>query len=439
MEEMLNIIAARDLRREGVYGIRRAYDYVSPFVGCVGDEACRKAFFPGLADLLSTAKLGEMLKASEQTLVYSNEDTVPVHEKLFTSSGTMMDFCKSIEIDMPAKTIMVFANVVTTPKKDRDGDRLMTEGAIVDKQMPLLWHHMLPMPIGKMLKVLEHTADRLVVATALIDSPMGNDAALLTEFGALRISHGFRPLEFELLNEGKSDSGFKVTKFEIMEESEVSVPSNTDAVITAFARGKLHDPTVKQWAKTYHDTRPVRVPGMSLPVKTEGCKCHEKEKLVEFIKTADAETLAALKEALGVKENPNAPYGHCVTCGSVLKEDGTCTNANCGQIQSATPPANKAGRVLSSANMKKLEQAKEILAEVLAAATVKTEDDDAGDTEDEELSPLRQPEDTTFAGVVQFLEKTLDRSTLAAVKSIVERRDAKLEDAELLEAIGAAR
>lgn len=422
MDDMLKAIAERDFRKEGVYGIRRAYDYVSPFVGCVGDEACRKTFFPGLADGMSVAKLGEMLKASEQLLVYSNEDTVPVHEKLFTSTGTMMEFCKSIEVEMPAKTIMVFANVVTTPKKDRDGDRLMTEGAIVDKQMPLLWHHMLPMPIGKMIKVLEHSADRLVVATALIDSQMGNDAALLTEFGALRISHGFRPLEFELLNEGKSDSGFKVTKFEIMEESEVSVPSNTDAVITAFARGKLHDPTVKQWAKSYHDTRPVRVPGMSLPeTKEEGCTCGKES------------------AATVTKENPEAPYGHCVTCGSVLKEDGVCTNGNCGQIQSATPPANKAGRVLSMANMKKLEQAKEILNEVLAAAAVKEDDDDAGDTEDEELSPLRQPQEPTFADVVQFLEKTLDRSTLAAVKNIAERRDAKLEDVELLEALGAAR
>lgn len=138
-----------------------------------------------------------------------------------------------------------------------------------------------------------------------------------------------------------------------------------------------------------------------------------------------------------IKENPQAPYGHCVTCGSVLDETSICTNANCGQIQSTTPPNNKAGRVLSSANMKKLEQAKEILNEVLAAAALK-EEPDAGDTEDEELSPLREVSEPTFADVVTFLEKTLDRSTLAAVKHIVDRRDAQLEDVELIEALEAA-
>lgn len=438
MNEILKAIAERDLRKEGVYGIRRAYDYVSPFVSCVGDEACQRALFRGLEGT-DSGKLAEVVKASEQKLVYSNEDTVPLHEKLFSSTATMSDFCKSIDVEMPAKAIMVFANIVTTPKKDRDGDKLMTDGAQPDPKMPLLWHHMLPMPIGKMIKVLDHTPDRLMVASALIDSELGNDAAMLTEFGALRISHGFRPLEFELLGDGKADgqTGFKITKFEIMEESLVSVPSNTDAIILAHARGKLHDPTVKQWAKAFHDSRPVQVPGMTLNKDAKPCKCHEKDALVEFIKNADEETLVAVKEAMGLKETPERPFGTCVTCGSALDDTSTCTNSSCGQIQSAKPQ-NKAGRVLSTANMKKLEQAKEILNEVLASATAKNDNIEPYDTEDEELSPnpARNPD---FADVVQFLASTMDRGTLALVKQEAERRERYLDDAEWTKAIGAAR
>lgn len=420
MDDILQALKARDFRKEGVFGIRRAYDYVHPFVACVGNEACQRSFFPSLEGQLGAGKLSEMLKASEQHLVYSNQDTLPDYEKMFTSTDSIKDFCKQIEVEAPTKSIMVFANVITTPKKDRDGDRLRTEGATVDKSMPLLWHHMLPMPIGKMLKVLDHTKDRLLVASAIIDSPMGNDAAQLVEFGALRISHGFRPTKYELLSE--KDGGFDILEYEIMEESTVSVPSNTDAVITAFARGKLHDPTVKSWAKSYHDARPVQVAGATLSAGKEGCSCKSKDAAEE----ARKEILELIKTVL--KENPQAPYGHCVTCGSVLDDTSTCTNSNCGQIQS-TLPETKVGRVLSGANMKKLEQAKAMIEDVLAAA-VATE---SYDTEDEEMSPgNRTP---NVADAIQFVE-TADRSTLAVLKQILDRRDHVLEDQELLKNLG---
>ncbi len=418
MDELLKLIAERTGRQEGVYGIRRASDYLRPFVQCVGDEVCQRSFFPSLDGTMGSGKLAEALKAAEQKLVYSNEDTVPDGSKLFTSSGTMAEFCKQAEIEVPAKAAMVFVNVVTTPKKDRDGDSLKTGGAVVDKHMPLLWHHMLPMPIGKMLKVLNHDATELRVASAIIDSQLGVDAASLVEFGALRISHGFRPMEYKLMDEGREHNGmggYDITKFEIMEESLVSVPSNTDAVILAYSRGKLHDPTVKQWAKVFHDARPVVVPGATLtPAKAEPCGC-------KGAKPTEPET----------KESPSdRPYGSCVTCGSALDDTSTCTNSNCGQIQSATVQ-NKAGRVLSSANFKKLEQARDTINDVLSAASVKEE---PHDTEDDELEPnnLRQP---SVADVIQFVESSFDRSTLGVIKSIVERRDAHLEDEELRKAI----
>jgi hypothetical protein len=97
---------------------------------------------------------------------------------------------------------------------------------------------------------------------AIADTALGRDAATLVEFEALRISHGFRPLKFERIasrTRGGPPEGFHVFTFEVMETSLVSVPSNRDAVVTAFSRQKLHSPLVKSWAGGLMAGRPVLV------------------------------------------------------------------------------------------------------------------------------------------------------------------------------------
>lgn len=246
-------LAERGERRTlGGHGIRTADAYVKGIVACADDEVCSNIALPkGF-----TWDPPAMLRESATRLVYSNE------EMLFATCGEadgMKAIAKANDVELPPRTLMVFENIVTTPLRDRDGDILRSEGAILDEQMPLLWHHMPPMPVGKMIKVLKQSKKGVKVLTALIDSQLGHDAAALIEFGALRISHGFRPLEFEPMKDG----GYDITSFEVLEESLVTVPSNVDAIITAFGRGKLCDPLVKSWAKGFSDARPAQGRGFN--------------------------------------------------------------------------------------------------------------------------------------------------------------------------------
>ena len=178
-----------------------------------------------------------LIKESAEKLVYSNDEMAVLQKEDSTAN-----FSKILKrgTEAPPNTLMLFRNVITTPKKDRDRDVLETGGAEPDLKMPLLWQHMHPVPIGKMVEVYKHTKTRLEVNTALLDiNQVSYDSAKLIEAGVLRISHGFLPKQWEELEDDGDDwSGFRFKEFEIMEESVVSVPSNTDAEILEFATGK---------------------------------------------------------------------------------------------------------------------------------------------------------------------------------------------------------
>lgn len=144
-----------------------------------------------------------------------------------------------------------FEAIYTSQKQDRDSDVLEPAGCEVDPRMPVLWQHDSTMPIGAHRDILTQDKSKIIGKSELADTVLGRDAAYLAEFGALRISHGFRPREFEPMTEKHAGEdviiGFHVLKYEMMEVSLVSVPSNTDAVIQAFSRGKLASPHAKSW------------------------------------------------------------------------------------------------------------------------------------------------------------------------------------------------
>ena len=185
---------------------------------------------------------------------------IPVYHNSFMN---FLSFNKSPDnSDVPAgapKAIAGFEAVYTSIKQDRDSDVLHPEGAEVDEKMPLLWQHDPTAPIGAHRKLLEQDKSKVRGYAEIADTPLGKDAAYLAEFGALRISHGFRPKEFEPITEksGRDEiiTGFNVLKYEMMEVSLVSVPSNTDAVIEAFHRNKLGSALAKSWGKTLDERR----------------------------------------------------------------------------------------------------------------------------------------------------------------------------------------
>lgn len=204
-----------------------------------------------------------LLKRAAQTLTYCDPASGVDQSKRAVAG---MESLLPKGVKAPEKTLMVLQHVVTTPREDRDTDVLVTEGAMLDPKSPLLWQHLHTFPIGKVLATLDHTKDILRIATALLDlNEMTEDAAKLIEADVLRFSHGFRALEWQERkdDQGKPIYGFQVNKFEIMEVSLVSVPSNVDAEIELYAAGKLASPEFKAHAKHFYDQRKTTAPGAS--------------------------------------------------------------------------------------------------------------------------------------------------------------------------------
>lgn len=199
-----------------------------------------------------------------------------------------------------AGSILEYDCVLSSRRRDRDGDILEPKGMEVDLKMPLLWQHLQMQPIGKHVAILSQDESFLKCKFAIADIPLGRDAATLVKFGALRKSHGFKPVpgEFEpveILKNAKGEvilndkgqpivKGWHVKRATVYEGSLVSIPSNADGnmlrvyekqfdgIATAFSRDLLHDPLVKCWAKGLYDKRPVIVPGFSDEMLIKGAK-----------------------------------------------------------------------------------------------------------------------------------------------------------------------
>ena len=229
---LLQAIKNRTQRKSELgYGILTADRYVRTVSDCVGNAQCDRLY----GDIKN---VDDLIKAAAEKLTYSNEDMVT---QATASSGDFKEVATVTKddgsqevLETPPNTLMVFRHVLTTPRKDRDGDILRTGGARPDPKMALLWQHIHTLPIGKMLSVAEHTDKVLKNISAIIDiNELAHDAAVMIDNGMGRFSHGFRAMEWEQLKEEQGEttggSGFDIKVFEIMEESLVSVPSNVDA------------------------------------------------------------------------------------------------------------------------------------------------------------------------------------------------------------------
>ncbi len=267
LADLLSVIQKRQTRQ----GITTAFGYLHHLQGCL--EGSGNCPWKSLGNT-TEREWRRALKASKQVLTY-HEDGMGIEHGYFgdlSKKATMI-------ADLPPRGLCLMDVITTTTRQDRDGDVLESKGADVDAAGPVLWQHVPFEPIGKLVRVLKKTAKSLAERIALIDSPMGNDAAALAEFGALRISHGFLPKEWEPLDPDDPNSGFHIKSFEIMERSLVSVPSNPDAVILAFSRQKLHSPMIKGWAKRLFDIRPKTAPGWTPKASgKKDCGCGGKGK-----------------------------------------------------------------------------------------------------------------------------------------------------------------
>lgn len=242
---LLGSIRERDSRS----GILTADRYFREVQGCFDGGHCP---INGADDPEQWAK---QLAECEQKLTYTNSRTRVLKNSIQKS---------------PEEGILVFDAIITTPHRDRDGDVLLTKGADLDMDMPLLWQHIAMQPIGKLIKVMNHTDEQLVGRFVIADTALGRDAAKLIRCGALRISHGFMPSEMEPMED---ENGWLIKQFHIFETSVVSIPSNIQARITSISAKKFNTPVVRGWLKSFQSE----------------CKCksHAVEPPAEDVKSAE--------------------------------------------------------------------------------------------------------------------------------------------------------
>ncbi len=261
-DKLLSAIKSRGQKQEPfAYGIVTGDVYVRTLQELAGLEACYRWGCKG------HTSFSDALEKSAKTLVYSNPDMI-VEEK------TRDQFSKlHKEIELPKNTLMAFRHVLTTNRKDRDGDILRTEGMEVDPKMLLLWQHVHTMPIGKMVTEVDHTEEWLKLISCIVDmNETCHDAAVMVDNDMGRFSHGFNALEFERMqDEQGKDAGFDVKRGEIMEESLVSVPANIDAdteevLLSLIEGGKLTSPIMKEVGNGIRMKRPLSLP-VNLDVK----------------------------------------------------------------------------------------------------------------------------------------------------------------------------
>lgn len=235
-------------------GILTADRYVKTISECVGSDLCYRFAAKG------NISFQDILTKAASVLTYNNEDMQV--EDVYGKAYGLKDN-KGEDLELPKNTLMVFKHVLTTPRKDRDGDVMRTQGAKLDPKMLLLWQHVHTLPIGKLLLVAEHNTKRLSVYSAIVDmNELSHDAAVMVDNKMGRFSHGFKAIEFDKEKGG----GFDVKSYEIMEESLVSVPSNVDAnteeiILSLVEGGKLTSVMMKNIGKSIRTRMPKQFAG----------------------------------------------------------------------------------------------------------------------------------------------------------------------------------
>ncbi len=271
-DRLLKAVGARGQKAEPfAYGIYKADVYVRTLQDDIGLDRCYRFASKG------STSFSDVLEKAARTLTYSNPEML-VEEK---GEPKLPE-----GVELPKNTLMVFRHVLTTSRKDRDGDILHSDGMTVDPKMLLLFQHVHTMPIGKMLAEVEHSSKRLSLVSCIVDiNELSHDSAVMVDNGMGRFSHGFRALEFDEIKADQADGGggFEVKKGEIMEESLVSVPANVDAdteevLLSLVEGGKLTSPLMKAMGRSIRERRAVSVPvKLDLKVTVNGREVRDDE------------------------------------------------------------------------------------------------------------------------------------------------------------------
>lgn len=149
-------------------------------------------------------------------------------------------------VDEKSRTIRGWA---TTPALDRVNDSIDPLGVMYKNPMPLLHHHRHSEPVGT-TKFQKPTVKGIEFEASL---PVIQEEGLLKErvdlawqevkYGLVRaVSVGFRPLKYSF----KDDGGVDFLESEVYELSLVTIPANSEAIITALKSMQLTPSLVNQ-------------------------------------------------------------------------------------------------------------------------------------------------------------------------------------------------
>jgi HK97 family phage prohead protease len=133
----------------------------------------------------------------------------------------------------------VIQGVATTPTVDRVGDIIEPLGVIFTNPLAFLWQHRHDMPVGT-VKFDKPTADGITFEAEFVHPDTVESMSLKDRLqeawdsiktGLVRaVSVGFRPIEYAFMENG----GVRYTETEVYELSAVTIPANSDALITTI-------------------------------------------------------------------------------------------------------------------------------------------------------------------------------------------------------------
>ncbi len=131
----------------------------------------------------------------------------------------------------------VISGIATTPSVDRVGDIIDPLGVKFENPMAFLWQHRHDQPIGS-VKFDKPTKDGIDFEAKIASTEEPgtlkdrlDEAWQSIKIGLVRaVSIGFRPIEYSFMENG----GIRYSETEVYELSAVTIPANSDALITTI-------------------------------------------------------------------------------------------------------------------------------------------------------------------------------------------------------------